>query len=105
MLLSAGKLGGIALEQFLVESDDREPFGDGGIGACFVFFIEQIWHVGDVLCDGHVRKERVALEEVAHAALLRAEVHAGRRVKEHTVVEDDAALVGRDDARDALERH
>lgn len=96
LLLTAGKLGGIALEQFLVEPDDREPFGDGGIGACFVFFIEQIRHVGDVLCDGHVRKEHAALDGVANVAAQLDEIHCANVAPHHA----DRAGVWREQAVD-----
>ena len=101
LLLAAGELRRALLLE-AIQAESAQLLGHAG-GALLLAGAKDAH--ADVLLDGHVGEELVVLEEVAHAALLRAEVHAGRRVKEHTVVEDDAALVGRDDARDALERH
>ena len=54
---------------------------------------------------GHRGKQRVALEQVAHAPALRGHVDAGGRVIQHPPVQHDAALVGALHAGDALERH
>src|SRR5260370_349739 len=59
---------------------------------------------GDVRGDGEVREEGVALEDVADPPPLRRQVHARRPVEEDAVVHDDAAGVGADEPRQALER-
>ena len=66
--MTAGKFGRIAVEERRIETDDVEPFFHSRLGARFVTLVEQIWHVGDVLCHGHVRKEDAALDGVADVA-------------------------------------
>ena len=58
----------------------------------------------DVPGDRQMRKQRVALEDVADPPLLRRQIHAGLRVEQHAVVDDHAPGVGLDQAREALER-
>ena len=58
-----------------------------------------------VLLDSHGGKERVALEEVTHAALLRRQVHVRARIEERAPAQHDAPRVRALDAGDALERH
>src|SRR5262245_59210176 len=49
-------------------------------------------------------KQRVALKDVAEAALLRGQVDPCARVEEHAVTHHDATGIGREEAREALER-
>ena len=56
----------------------------------------------DVLRDVEMRKQRVALEDVADAAPLRRQIGAGGGVEEDTVVEHDAAGVGAHEAGQTL---
>jgi hypothetical protein len=56
--------------------------------------------VGDVLPHGHVREERVVLEDEADATVLGREVDPGGRVEEHLAVERDAPALGARKARD-----
>jgi hypothetical protein len=58
----------------------------------------------DVLGNCQVREQRVALEDIADATLLRRQIHTGRSIEQHTVVHDDASGVGMNQARQALER-
>ena len=85
-----------------IEAKGRDLAGDG-LRALLFALAEHA--DGDVLLDRHVGEQRVVLEEVAHAPLLRAQVDARRGVEQHAAVEDDPALVGDHDAGDALERH
>src|SRR5205823_9136880 len=57
-------------------------------------------HVGG---DGEVREERIALEDVPDAPGLRRQVHARGAVEEDAVIHDDAAGVGPEQPREALE--
>ena len=59
---------------------------------------------GHVVGDGEVREQRVALEDVADATLLRRQVDAARGVEEHAIAEHDASAVGPDEAGQALQR-
>src|SRR5262249_59647248 len=54
--------------------------------------------------EGERGKGGVPGEDGAAPPRLRREVHAGRRVEQHAVVDDDAPGVGLDQAREALER-
>ena len=56
--------------------------------------------VGDVLRDGHVRKQRVVLEDEADATVLGRKVDPRRRVEQHLPVERDAAALGPSETRD-----
>ena len=59
--------------------------------------------VGDVLLDGHVREERVFLEDEAHPALLRRSVDACSRVEEDPRAERYPAAFRLREAGDAPE--
>ena len=99
--LSAGELRGIALLQPL------EPEAAQLLRRGLLLFRARAGAdaAEDVLLHRHVREEGVLLEQVPHAAALGREVDAALAVKKRLAVEDDAAAVGRHDARDALERH
>src|ERR671922_245088 len=56
----------------------------------------------DVLRDGEMRKQRVALEDVADAPRLRGHVDGRCAVEEDAPVHDDAARVRCDQSRQAL---
>ena len=58
----------------------------------------------DILGHREVRKERVALEDVADTSRLRRHVDAGCAVEEHAPVHDDATRVRCDESRQALQR-
>ena len=101
LLLTAGELGGLVLFQAL-ESHHAQDL------AQLLFTLHPIplamQAAKDVLPHGHVGKQRVILEEVAHVPLLRREVDLLFRVEEHDAVELDMPAVGLFDAGDALER-
>ena len=59
----------------------------------------------DILLHGHIREQRILLEEVADPALLGWQVDLLLAVEEHPVAEHDAPLVGRHDTGDALQGH
>ena len=56
--------------------------------------------IGDVLLHGHVREERVLLEDETDASLLRQPVDPCRRVEEHAAVERDPPALGPDESGD-----
>ena len=60
--------------------------------------------VRHVLRDRHVREQRVSLEHVPDAPLLRPQVDALAAVEQRAPRRDDAAGVGCDEAGDALQR-
>ena len=70
-----------------------------------LFLARSVQCKDDVLADGHIRKERVVLKEIADAALLRREVDARTAVIECAAVEDDLPAIRGLQPRDALQRH
>ena len=59
---------------------------------------------GHVVGDGEVREQRVALEDVADPPRLRRHVDARGGIEENAPVHDDAAGVGAQESRQAVER-
>src|SRR5207244_1990036 len=49
--------------------------------------------VGDIVADREMREERVALEDIPEAALLRGDVHPSLTVEEDSAVDDDASAI------------
>ena len=92
LLLAAGQLVRIALAETR-EPNVGERFGDfrADLPARRLRHLER---KRDVALDGHVRKERVALEHRAHRPVF------GRPVGEILPVEQDAASIGQVEARD-----
>ena len=102
LLLSAGKLGGAAVCQ-LFQPHGPQHFGAAGFAGGFVFFCVQA--AEDVLLHGHIREKGVVLEQQAHAPLLGRQVDVLLTVEQHPAIQQDAALVGLHDARDAAQGH
>ena len=102
LLLPAGELRGIMVFKPR-ELHELQVFGENPLARGPVLFVFE--PAEDVLPHGHVREERVVLEEIAHAPLLRPEVHALFAVEERDAVELYMPGVRPLDARDAAERH
>jgi len=58
----------------------------------------------DIVHDGEMRKERVALKDVSDLAALRGQINPGLRVEEHAIVHHDPARIRLQESRQALER-
>src|SRR5207247_4720567 len=87
-----------------LESAETEPFDDLADFA-LAFRARTIAQAeADVLGNGEVRKQREALEDKAHAPLLRRQIDARGCVEEHAPVDDDASRVRPHEPREACER-
>ena len=58
----------------------------------------------NILAYRHVGEEGVTLEKIAHLPFLGRQIDSGSAVKEGCAVQHDAALIGRQDAGNALQR-
>src|SRR6266508_7002419 len=59
---------------------------------------------GDIVRDGEMREEGVALEDVSDLATLGRQINAGLRIEEHAAVHHDAARIRPEESCHALER-
>ena len=101
LLLATGKLRRVAL----AEGRHVEPL-QLFVHDLVALFLRRILRDSSrhVLLDREVREQHVVLEQKRRLALLRLQVDALFAVEEHLAVHDDAALVGRLDARDRAHR-
>jgi hypothetical protein len=92
LLLAARELVGVAVDE-RPELDQLEHLGHPG-GPLLVPVTPELQRVADVLCNGHVRPDRVRLEDDPALPGLRCQVHSSVAVEEHGVTGDDPTPVG-----------
>ena len=102
LLLSAGKLGRVALGKRF-QPHGAQHFGAGGAAGGRVFFCLQA--AEDILLHGHVGEQGVVLEQQPYAPLLRRQVDVLCTVKQHPPVQHDASAVRLYDACNASQCH
>ena len=102
LLLSAGKLGRVALGKGF-QPHGLQHFGAAGLAGGLVFFGFQA--AEHVLLHGHVGEQGVVLEQQTHIALLGRQVDALSAVEQHPAIQHDAPLVWPDDACNAAQGH
>ena len=102
LLLSAGKLAGVALAESLQTETAQLVCYLGIALLLWGFAVDARSHV---LGNGEVGEQHVVLEQQSGFALLRREVHAGLlarfALEEHLVIHDDTAFIGCFDAGNA----
>jgi hypothetical protein len=100
LLLAAGEFVRISLgEVFHTEQRQRFAHARSALAAC-----QHLQPEADVVGDGQMREQRVALEHVADPSRLGRYVGPGRGVEEDAPVHDDASRVGSQEAGHALQR-
>ena len=102
LLLSAGKLGGVALGKRF-QPHGAQHLSAGGAAGGGVFF--RLQAAEDILFYGHVGEQGVVLEQQSHAPLLRRQVDVPVTVKQHPPVQHDASAVRLYDACNAPQGH
>ena len=99
MLLAARQLSRVpAIEAAQLETFDHLGHAASALGARTAAQPET-----EILADGQVRKQRIALEHVAETARARGHVDPSLAIEEHAAVEDDAATIGPQQPGQALE--
>ena len=71
--------------------------------ACTFFPVRSVERFRDIFFDGHIRKQRVVLQQIPDPPDLRPQINARLAVVEDATVHLDPAFIRRDDTGDAFQ--